>query len=142
MNNFVIDTDVVISASISKIGGANFLLHLLIDNKWFYHTSSVQINEIDDTVEKLTPKFQIDSFTIELFKKHAKKVNIDHNSIFNKYVFDENDAFLVEQIIVSKANYFITYNISDFKQVEIFSHFFCQTLTPGLFLQRYRNRMI
>ncbi len=137
----VIDTDVVISASISAKGAAHYLLDFFSKNENYSIVScSKQQEEIKRVAMELCPKFKINTQVISNFYKTVKLIKIKEEA--EDLVNDENDAFILSQAIESWAKYLITYNVSDYKQAEIYEKHDIIILTPALFLQNLRKHKL
>lgn len=136
--NLVIDTDVVISASLSTRGAAFYLLH----QNFALFTSAKQLQEIQRVAAELSTKFTLDFKVIRLFEKTATKVTIKNEETFLKFVNDANDAFILAEAVAARAQFLITYNITDYRSVDIFQHFGIKILTPAFFLQFLRKGVV
>ena len=132
-----LDSDVIISALISKKGAA----FLLVNNKEIIkYISNISLKEIKIVIKRL--KLSLKKFESILVNFEIIKIgdNLDEiKNKYNKFVTDKNDAHIVCSIEKSKANFLITYNLKHFNKDLIKQNLKIITLTPALFLQYLRS---
>ena len=132
-----LDSDVIISALISKKGAA----FLLVNNKEITkYISNISLKEIRIVIKRL--KLNLKKFESILVNFEIIKIgdNLDEiKNKYNKFVTDKNDAHIVCGIEKSKANFLITYNLKHFNKDLIKQNLKIITLTPALFLQYLRS---
>ncbi len=133
--NVIIDTDVLVSGSLSKEGASYWLLEKITIGVIKKFTSQKQIKEYNDVLLRLGVKnillFQTKFRVLELTKNNHDKAK--------DFVHDKNDAHIAALAIQSKASFLITYNIKDFKVDELKREFDLICITPGMFLQYLRS---
>lgn len=133
----VIDTSVWISALITKDSKARELLRLVFQAKLYPQMSEALFREYEDVmkrkkIQSLTPLSTVEQN--ELFEAYL--LTCKWNEIYYMWrpnLKDESDNFIVELAVASGAEALITYNIKDFKNVElIFKH---KIITPEDFMK-------
>jgi len=130
-----LDSDVVISSLVSKLGAS----HQLINNKDVVcFISDVSYKELLKVIKKLG--LDEKNSTI-LIKSNLKIIKLKKSSSdFKNYVNDVDDAHIVAGTVELKTNFLITYNTKDFIINKIKEKFNIQIMTPGLFLQFLRSK--
>ena len=133
----VIDTSVWICALITKNSKARELLRLIFQAKLHPQMSEALFREYEDVmkrkkIQNLTPLSLPEQN--ELFEAYLWACK--WNEIYYTWrpnLKDENDNFVVELAVASGAEAIITYNVKDFKSVElIFKH---KITTPEDFIK-------
>ena len=132
-----LDTDVVISSSISSKGAAYILLS---EKRVEKYISTLSIKEIRTVAKRLfIVKNDIDSVI-----KNCKTITLSDSIAtikrgFKNYVFDEDDSHIVAGAVSSKSHFLITYNLKDYNRNKIKEDFNIIILSPALFLQYLRS---
>ena len=132
-----LDTDVVISSSISSKGAAYILLS---EKRVEKYISTLSIKEIRTVAKRLSiVKNDIDSVI-----KNCKTITLSDSIAtikrgFKNYVFDEDDSHIVAGAVSSKSHFLITYNLKDYNRNKIKEDFNIIILSPALFLQYLRS---
>ena len=136
--NVVIDTNVWISALISKNGMAREIIRLALLDKIVPQISTTLFLEYEDVMKrakiqnlcKLTEEEQKELFYAFLSTSKWNEIFYLWRPNFN----DESDDFLIELAVASNAKVIITDNKKDLISGEL--HFNFEVLTPQEFLQR------
>jgi len=126
----IIDTNVIVSAKLSKRGASYKLVNMLEDCDIFEIAISVPLFiEYEYALSKLNfTQDEIDDYLGWI------SINANHKKIYylwRPYLSDEKDDCVLEAALNSGSGYIITYNKNDFKNVEIFN---IEILTPKEFL--------
>ena len=138
----VIDTNVFLSSLFSK-NGASYKLVLWIvnqyksSNKKYNVVSNTLVTEYEDalTRDKNIQKFK--NFSVDEIKEFIDGICLisNHqkiNFMWRPFLKDINDDMVLEVAFNSKADYIVTHNIKDFKDVE--ENFNIKIITPKEFL--------
>jgi len=136
----VIDTNIWISALISKDGSSREIIRLVLQEHIFPQMSTSLLIEYEsvmnrDKIQKLCSLNRIEQN--ELF--HAYLSTCKWNEIFYLWrpnLKDKDDDFLVELAVASNSSVIITDNKQDFVTNEL--HFDFEVLTAKEFLERMR----
>ena len=139
--NVVIDTNIWISALISKEGVSREIIRLSLQEKLvpqisttlFLEYEAIMKREKIQTLCALTKKEQE-----ELFQAFLS--TCQWNEIFYLWrpnLDDVGDDFLIELAVASNSSVIITENIKDIAFGEL--HFDIEVLTPKQFLERYKQ---
>ncbi len=139
--NVVIDTNVWISALISKDGASRELIRWALLDKITPQISTTLFLEYEDVMKR--EKIQtLCSLSIqeqeELFQAFLSTCK--WNEIFYLWrpnLDDEGDDFLIELAVASNSSVIITDNIKDIESGEL--KFDIEVLTPKQFIERYRK---
>ena len=139
--NVVIDTNVWISALISKDGVSRELIRWALLDKIVPQISTTLFLEYEDVMKR--EKIQtLCSLTIqeqeELFQAFLSTCK--WNEIFYLWrpnLTDEGDDFLIELAVASNSSVIITDNVKDIECGEL--KFDIEVLTPKKFMERYRK---
>ena len=126
----IIDTNVIVSAKLSKRGASYKLVSLLENTDIFEIAISVPLFvEYEYALSKLNfTQDEIDDYLGWI------SVNSNHKKIYylwRPYLSDKKDDCVLEAALNSGSEFIITYNKNDFKNVEIFN---IEILTPKEFL--------
>ncbi len=139
--NVVIDTNVWISALISKDGASREVIRWALLDKIASQISTTLFLEYEDVMKREKIK-ALCSLTIqeqeELF--HAFLSTCKWNEIFYLWrpnLDDKGDDFLIELAVASNSSVIITDNIKDIECGEL--KFDIEVLTPKQFIERYRK---
>jgi len=139
--NVVIDTNVWISALISKDGVSREVIRWALLDKITPQISTTLFLEYEDVMKR--EKIQtLCSLTIqeqeELFQAFLSTCK--WNEIFYLWrpnLDDEGDDFLIELAVASNSSVIVTDNIKDIESGEL--KFDIEVLTPKQFIERYRK---
>ena len=134
-HKIVIDTNILISALISRRGAA-FKLLSLIGKQYFDFALSVPlIIEYEDVVKRKNSKVMVSQEAIDHILDrmcyHADLREIFY--LWRPYLTDPKDDLVLELAVEANCSYIITYNIKDFKNIDKFA---LEAITPKLFLQK------
>ena len=133
-----VDSDVVVSSLLSKLGAAYFLLNT---KSLYLFISSLSKKELEIVIKRLGIK----ESTLKTLIENNFEVTFLPESVFTikksfkQYVLDINDAHIIAGAKAAKADFLITYNIKDYKIGKIQKDLKILTLTPGNFLQYLRS---
>ena len=139
--NIVIDTNVWISALISKNGVSREVIRWALLEKIAPQISTTLFLEYEDVMRR--EKIQaLCSLSIEKQEElfHAFLSTCKWNEIFYLWrpnLDDENDDFLIELAVASNSSVIVTDNIKDIEHGEL--KFDIEVLTPKQFVERYRK---
>ena len=103
----VLDTDVLISASISQKGAAYLLINLYTDNEVIKYTSSEQIHEYELVIQRCNCK-RITQYPRDFNKVELLKQNIEKATFFT---IDSKDIHIINLAVSAKAKFLITHNL-------------------------------
>lgn len=131
----VIDTNILVSALISRRGAA-FKLISLIGKKHFDYALSVPLMiEYEDVVNRKNSKIMVSREAIDHILDrlcyHADLREIFY--LWRPYLTDPKDDLVLELAVEANCSYIITYNIKDFKNIDKFR---LEAITPKSFLQK------
>ncbi len=135
----VFDTNVLAAALRSKSGASYQLVSLLFANKFKIALSLPLYMEYLDVLLRPTVKpagvsdTDILDFVDEILKQ-AQTQNIYF--LWRPWLKDEKDDMILELAIASQANYIVTFNLKDFRSIELFG---IEAITPKDFLNLVRN---
>ena len=132
-----LDTDVVISALLSKTGASYELIKNPEVSKIVSKTVQKEINEV-------TKRLNIDKReTKRIFKNiRATPLNLTKKEVFEEYkkfVFDEKDSHVVAGANRAKSRFLLTHNLKHYQVDKIKAEFGILVLKPGNFLQYLRS---
>lgn len=130
--NIVIDTNVIVSALLSKRGASYKLLELIGKSNKFEINISVNLffeYEAVSNRQKNISLIELDELMLYLFK-NANKHNIFIS--IRPFLLDSKDDFIVELAVQSKSDFIITYNKKHFTNIEKFG---IKALTSKEFLE-------
>jgi len=133
-----VDSDVVISSLISKLGAAYFLIN---ETSLKFFISNISLKELKVVVKKLGLKNEA---LERLVKKQSyiTSLKTDLKKIEEKYkdyVMDINDSHIIAGVVKSKVKFLITYNLRHFNVDKIKRDFDILIMTPARFLQYLRS---
>jgi len=137
--NVVIDTNIWISALISKEGTSRQIIRLALEDKISPQISTTLFNEYDAVMkrDKIQKLCRLDSEE-QIVLLEAFLSTCQWNEIFYLWrpnLSDEGDNFLIELAVASNAKVIITDNVKDLVSGEL--QFNIEVLTPIEFLKRY-----
>ena len=134
-----VDSDVIISSQISKLGAAYFLLnktHLEL------YVSDFSILELIDVTKRLKIKT---GTLISLVERRFIKVDLNEKNLkeikrkFGEYTNDPFDIHVVAAAAKAKVQFLLTYNLKDYKVDKIKRDFNLICLRPAQLLQYLRS---
>ena len=135
----VFDTNVLAAALRSKSGASYQLISLLFANKFKIAVSLPLYMEYLDVLLHPTVKpagisdADILDFVDEILLQ-AQTQNIYF--LWRPWLNDEKDDMILELAIASQADYIVTFNLKDFRNIEFFG---IEAITPKDFLNLVRN---
>ena len=133
-----VDSDVVISSLISKLGAAYFLIN---ETSLKFFISNISLKKLKVVVKKLGLKNEAlerlvkKQFYITSLKTDLKKIE----EKYKDYVMDINDSHIIAGVVKSKVKFLITYNLRHFNVDKIKRDFDILIMTPARFLQYLRS---
>ena len=131
----VIDTNILISALISRRGAAFKLLSLIGKHHFDYALSVPLMIEYEDVVKRKNSKIMVSQQAInhilDRLCYHADLREIFY--LWRPYLTDPKDDLVLELAVEANCSYIITYNIKDFKNIDKFG---LEAITPKSFLQK------
>ncbi|MBU1127298.1 PIN domain-containing protein [Patescibacteria group bacterium] len=132
-----LDTDVVISALLSKTGASYELIRNPLISKIISKTVKKEIEEVkkrlnidNRKVEKLLER--ISTASLNLTKKEVSEE-------YKKFVLDEKDSHVVAGANKTKSKFLLTHNLKHYRVNKINTEFGILVLKPGMFLQYLRS---
>lgn len=130
-----IDTDVVISSLISKLGAAYLLVNNPQINKFISNLSQREIYRVMEKL-KITTDLNLESFQFITLPPSLDS----YSNQFQNYVLDPNDCHILAGAVQGGCQYLVTYNLKHYRINLIKSGLSIQTLTPAQLLQILRLR--
>ena len=133
-----VDSDVVISSLISKLGAAYFLIN---ETSLKFFISNISLKELKVVVKKLGLKNEAlerlvkKQFYITSLKTDLKKIE----EKYKDHVMDINDSHIIAGVVKSKVKFLITYNLRHFNVDKIKRDFDILIMTHARFLQYLRS---
>lgn len=131
----VIDTSVIVSSIRSK-RGASYLLLLSAgeDLRWEINLSTALLFEYEEKLLEQAPDFGYTDADIEDFLDYICTIANEPPIYFRwrPFLKDADDEMILDLAIAANADYIITYNVRDFRDVERFG---IKAITPFEFLQ-------
>lgn len=132
-----LDTDVVISALLSKTGAS----YELIKNPKIIKIVSKSVQK---EIEEVTKKLNIDKQETNRILKNINvtSLNLTKKEIleeYKKFVFDEKDSHVVAGANRVKSKFLLTHNLRHYQVDKINAEFGILVLKPGNFLQYLRG---
>ena len=135
----VFDTNILAAALRSKNGASYQLISLVVANKFKIAVSLPLLMEYLDVLLRPTVKpagvsdADILDFVGEILQQ-AQRQNIYF--LWRPWLKDEKDDMILELAIASQADYIVTFNLKDFRNIELFG---IEAITPKDFLNLVRN---
>lgn len=130
----VIDTNVFISSLKSKMGASYKLLFEVSRRKFEQNISPALIFEYESVAKRSSISLELNNSQvnsiIDSICKQSTKCQIFF--LWRPFLKDPKDDFVLELAIESKSEFIITYNVSNFKGIEIFG---IKAITPKVFLE-------
>lgn len=135
----IFDTNVLAAALRSKNGAAYQLVSLLLSAKFEIALSLPLYMEYRDVLLRPNVKpagvsdADIADFIDEILSK-SQTQNIYF--LWRPWLKDEKDDMILELAIASQADYIVTFNLKDFRNIELFG---IEAIAPKVFLDLMRN---
>lgn len=135
----VFDTNVLAAASRSKRGAAYALISMLPSPKFELAVSSTLYFEYLDVLlrPEIRPQGLTDAEIIDVVNEITNKTH--YQDIFFRWrpwLKDEKDDMILELAIASQADYIVTFNLKDFRNIELFG---IEPIAPKDFLELVRS---
>lgn len=131
----VIDTSVIVSAIRSKRGASyRLLLSAGEDSRWQINLSTALLLEYEEKLRQQAPDFGYTKEDCDAFLDYICSI-ADEPPIYFRwrpFLKDADDEMILDLAIAANADFIITYNIRDFKDIERFG---IRAITPSEFLQ-------
>lgn len=131
----VIDTNILISALLSRRGAAFKLISLVGKGHYDYVLSVPLIIEYEDVLKRENSKIVLSLESInnvlDRLCFHAELREIFY--LWRPYLNDPKDDLVLELAVESNCDSIITYNLKDFKNIDKFG---LEAITPKVFLQQ------
>lgn len=125
-----VDTDVVISSFISKIGAAFFLLNTPSKVKFMISDQSqLEITRVAKELEIRTHTLNLDLIKLTA---NPKK--------YSQYVLDKNDSHIIAAAHQARTKFLLSYNLKHFRLDLIKNDLEIIIFTPAQFLQYLRSQ--
>ena len=132
-----LDTDVVISALLSKTGASYELIRNPLVSKIISKTVKKEIEEV-------TKRLNIDNQKVE---RVLKKINTTSSNLtkkevseeYKKFVLDEKNSHVVAGANKTKSKFLLARNLKHYRVDKINNEFGIIVLKPGIFLQYLRS---
>ena len=135
LQKIVIDTNILISALLSRRGAAFKLISLVGRGHYDYVLSVPLIIEYEDVLKRENSKIilSLESINNVLDRLcfHAELREIFY--LWRPYLNDPKDDLVLELAVESNCDSIITYNLKDFKNIDKFG---LEAITPRAFLQQ------
>jgi putative PIN family toxin of toxin-antitoxin system len=131
----VIDTNVLVAALRSRRGASYRLLLLLGSDKFVVNISVPLVLEYESVVSRLTGALSLTRQDIDdildyiCFIAHRQQVFY----LWRPFLKDPKDDMVLELAVAANCDFIITYNKTDFANIE---HFGVSAVTPQEFLQK------
>jgi len=135
LQKIVIDTNILISALLSRRGAAFKLISLVGKGHYDYVLSVPLIIEYEDVLKRENSKIVLSLESInnvlDRLCFHAELREIFY--LWRPYLNDPKDDLVLELAVESNCDSIITYNLKDFKNIDKFG---LEAITPKVFLQQ------
>lgn len=134
-HGFVIDTNILVSALMSKRGASYKILSLLPTGKFAFHLSVPLVCEYESVLKRSELQLTWTAQDIDDLLDIICLLGIKHEIwyLWRPLLQDVKDDFVAELAVTAQAEGIVTQNIRDFKGLEKFG---IDLLTPKEFLQR------
>lgn len=132
-----VDSDVIISSLISKIGAAYLLLNSTSST---FAVSSQSVHELERVVAR--EKLSLDALHLMLNKLLVVPLitnEAELNTQYSLLVTDNDDAHIVAGAVAAKARFLITYNLRHYQIAQIKNKLNIIVLKPADYLQYLRS---
>lgn len=135
LQKIVIDTNILISALLSRRGAAFKLISLVGKGYYDYVLSVPLVIEYEDVLKRENSKIVLSLESInnvlDRLCFHAELREIFY--LWRPYLNDPKDDLVLELAVESNCDSIITYNLKDFKNIDKFG---LEAITPKVFLQQ------
>lgn len=134
-HGFVIDTNILVSALMSKRGASYKILSLLPTGKFEFHLSVPLVYEYESVLKRSELKLTWAADEIDELLDIICLFGVKHEIwyLWRPLLQDAGDEFVAELAVTAQAEAIVTLNTRDFKGMEKFG---IKLLTPKQFLQR------
>ena len=134
-HGFVIDTNVLVSALMSKRGASYKILSLLPTGKFEFHLSVPLVCEYEAVLKRSEFKLTWTIDEIDELLDIICLLGVKHEIwyLWRPFLQDVGDEFVAEVAVAAQAEAIVTQNTRDFKGMDKFG---IKLLTPKEFLQR------
>jgi putative PIN family toxin of toxin-antitoxin system len=134
-SGFVIDTNVLVSALMSKRGASYKILSLLPTGKFEFHLSVPLVCEYEAVLKRSELNLTWTMDEIDELLDIICLLGVKHEIwyLWRPFLQDAGDEFVAEVAVTAQAEAIVTQNVRDFKGMEKFG---VKLLTPKEFLQR------
>ncbi|MFN0111703.1 MAG: putative toxin-antitoxin system toxin component, PIN family [Blastocatellia bacterium] len=134
-HGFVIDTNVLVSALMSKRGASYKILSFLPTGKFEFHLSVPLVCEYEAVLKRSELKLTWTIDEIDELLDIICLLGVKHEIwyLWRPFLQDVGDEFVAEVAVTAQAEAIVTQNVRDFKGMEKFG---IKLLTPKEFLQR------
>ena len=134
-HGFVIDTNVLVSALMSKRGASYKILSLMPTGKFEFHLSVPLVCEYESVSKRSELNLTWTMDEIDELLDIICLLGVKHEIwyLWRPMLQDAGDEFVAEVAVTAQAEAIVTLNVRDFKGMEKFG---IEVLTPKEFLQR------
>jgi putative PIN family toxin of toxin-antitoxin system len=134
-HSFVIDTNILVSALMSKRGASYKILTLLLAGKFEFHLSVPLVCEYESVLKRSELKLTWTNDEIDELLDIICLLGVKHEIwyLWRPMLQDPKDEFVAEVAVTAQAEAIVTLNKRDFKGMEKFG---IELLNPKEFLQR------
>ena len=134
-HGFVIDTNILVSALMSKRGASYKILSLLPTGKFEFHLSVPLVCEYESVLKRSELKLTWTRDEIDELLDIICLLGVKHEIwyLWRPFLQDAGDEFVAELAVTAQAEAIVTMNTRDFKGMDKFG---IKLLTPKEFLQR------
>lgn len=136
MHKVVLDTIVFVSALISRQGASFKLLTLLGEGRFDISLSVALVLEYEDTAKRLVgSKITLSEEDIDNIIDYLCLISEHHKVYFlwRPVLSDPKDDMVLELAVNSGCSFIVTYNVADFRGIELFD---LEVITPKTFLEK------
>lgn len=131
-----LDTDVIISALISKKGAS----YAISTNKEIQKATTESIKkEVKNVSKRLNLRPPSKKLFADFEKSRKKIAKSKVITTYSEYVTDKHGSHVLAGAVKTKSNFLLTYNIRHYKVDAIKRDFDIIVTKPGLYLQTRRN---
>ena len=134
-HGYVIDTNILVSALMSKRGASYKILSLMPTGKLAFHLSVPLVCEYESVLKRSELKLTWTMDEIDELLDIICLLGVKHKIwyLWRPFLPDAGDEFVAEVAVTAQAEAIVTMNVRDFKGMEKFG---IAVLTPKEFLQR------
>lgn len=136
MYKVVLDTNVFVSALISRQGASFKLLTLPGEGRFDISLSVALVLEYEDTAKRLVgSKITLSEEDIDNIIDYLCLISEHHKVYFlwHPVLSDPKDDMVLELAVNSGCSFIVTYNVADFRGIEQFD---LEVITPKTFLEK------